>query len=105
MQGDDMRLFLVLFAFVGFVALAQSRDVRLEAADVRVTSVTLWPLADGGCDARACGELSADGGVTLRECETWTLRAAANVGRCQALAGVGQRRVQRAMNFTVDAGE
>jgi hypothetical protein len=100
-----MRLFLVFCFFFGVVASAQSRDVKLDASDVRVTSVTLWPRPDGGCDARACGELATDGGVTLRECETWTLKAADSVARCRALASTGLRRVQRAMDFAVDAGE
>lgn len=96
-------LLLIVYAAA---ALAQTRTDDYDGAAVDVTVVQLWPLPDGGCQARACGQVtSADGGTTSRECtDAFDVRAAVNQNRCNALRDAFAGRVQRSLRFDVDAG-
>lgn len=101
-----MHRLAFLLALLAGLALAQSRTDSFDGAAVTTTAVQLWPLADGGCRARACGEVaSADGGTVERECtDAFDVRAAINVNRCNALRDAFAGRLQKALRFDVDAG-
>jgi hypothetical protein len=99
------RLAFILALLAG-LALAQTRTDDFDAPAVVVTAVQLWPLMDGGCQARACGEVrSLDGGAVDRECtDAFDIRAAGNVNRCLGLRDSFAPRLQKALRFDVDAG-
>lgn len=103
------RFFLVPAVLAGLAlvpAFAQTRTDDFDATGVTTTVVQLWPLADGGCQARACGEArSTDGGATERECtDAFDVKATVNVNRCNALKDAFAGRLQRALRFDADAG-
>lgn len=99
------RLAFILALLAG-LALAQTRTDDFDAAAVSTTAVQLWPLEDGGCQARACGEVrSHDGGAVVRDCtDAFDVKATINVNRCNALKDAFSGRLGRALRFDTDAG-
>ena len=101
-----MRKLILLVGVVAGVVLAQSRRDTFDVSGVRVDSVHLVPLADGGCSARWCGAAtSEDGGVRVNACtDDIALKAAGNVNKCNSLADTGVNRLARELRLDADAG-
>lgn len=94
---------VLVCSVLSLVAVAQTRNVTLDATQAKFSATTLEPLSDGGCRIRQCYELTS-GDTTAGDCvvlqpSRLQLRAA-----CEALVDVARRRVL-AKTFAVDGGE
>lgn len=85
-------------------ALAQTRQVAWDGAELVTTQVTLDLLPDGGCSANWCGTVPTDDGPQSACTGAMQLRTAARRNDCLALSSAGTTRLLRVLRFDVDAG-
>lgn len=101
-----MKTLALVLPFVALAAFAQFRDDSFTTAPT-ITSVTFWPQADGGCQARVCATTASDdGGVTLSGCsDTIALQKPQYLTACANIAAGAQGVAGNLFRFTgLDAG-